>query len=189
MAYRGSVHRGTPYTKLGPTSNQGFREGGKPGGFEGTQPQGYGSEKGGYRDAHTTGHGTPYNSRHGNTDEAKRLVSRDPHGHVISENGINHNDPRANGAGVVLDGANRPANGHAMAGAPLIDSPVPGHSPKFDPAFMDLENRQHLGSGNESAASENITAIGGVLSRGMVGTSKPSGPETELTKDDDFPGG
>lgn len=107
--------------------------------------------------------GAPYTSRTGNDDQFKRVVSSDTYGKVMSGSQGNANDPSSNGSGVVLDGVGADASPPA-AGA--FDSPVPGGAPAFNPASMDAENRAHLGSGNESAASSTMTSGDGVLARG-----------------------
>lgn len=128
--------------------------------------------------------GTEYQSEVGNSDEFIREASHGPKGGVVlSENGINMNEPRSNGNGVILDGITRESAYSARA-AGAMDSPVPKGAPSFAGADMVAENRAHLGRGNERAASDVITEIGGVMSRGMIGTSTPSGGPDELLEDD-----
>lgn len=95
--------------------------------------------------------GVPYSSTSGNPAETRRVVSADTYGKVESGNQGNAADPASNGPGVVLNGA-------PSAGA--MDSPVPSGAPKFDPGFMDSENRAHLGSGNESGTGPLMTSSG-----------------------------
>lgn len=132
--------RGTPYSKT-------------------VQPQYQG---GGINTAPNTS-GTPYNSQRGNDDEARRVVSSDTYGKVMSNGQGNANDPSSNGSGVVLDGIGADASPPAASG---LDSPVPRGAPVFNPASMDAENRAHLGSGNESAATGTMRSGDGVLARG-----------------------
>lgn len=101
--------------------------------------------------------GAPYTSQSGNPAQSKRVVSSDAYGKVMSNNQGNANDPSNNGSGIVLDGAK-------AAGA--MDSPVPSGAPVFNPAYMDAENKAHLGSGNEAAANSTMTSGDGVLARG-----------------------
>lgn len=137
--------------------------------------------------------GTPYthvkasNTSHGgNGPESKRVVSQAPYGMVESNEQGNANNPKNNGSGVVLDGAHY-ANGFSPHAHPAMDSPVPTDAPRFDPGFISTEDAAHLGSGNESGR-EGLVAGGGVMSRGMVGTSRASDKsETELTTDDTLP--
>lgn len=168
---RNSV-RGTPYTHVKAGNSEG-QSASKPVGYKGTVGNQYGD------DQIQTGpsRGTPYNSHAGNGPESKRVVSSDKYGKVESNQQGNANDPASNGSGVVLDGA-------SAAGA--LDSPVPGNAPVFDPGYMETENRAHLGSGNEMGM-RNLLNGGGVMSRGMVGTSKPGAGEDELTTDDTLP--
>jgi|HubBroStandDraft_4_1064222.scaffolds.fasta_scaffold01490_14 hypothetical protein len=109
--------------------------------------------------------GTPFNSQLGNPNEASRTApDSGRYGKVISENGQDHNDPRANGSGVVLDGANSYARGFQPPPAATVDSPVPTRAPRFDPNFVSAEDREHVGSGNESAV-DGLAEGKGVMSR------------------------
>jgi hypothetical protein len=185
MAYRGTVHRGTPYRHVGPneTNRQGMEHGSKPGGMDGTSKSQFGSEKGGYRDEHVSGHGTPYQSRDGNPADAKRLVERS-----VSAESSDHgdqNDPHSNGPSVMLDVGDY-TSGYAPRIEHTLDSPVPEHAPIFDRRTIRQEDRAHAGMRNEQTATDNILEIGGVLSRGQVGSSSRHGPETELLQDDEY---
>jgi hypothetical protein len=181
MAFKGSVHRGTPVNHIH-SGGAGIRPA-TPKGFDGTQPKQFESEKSGYRDEHATGHGTAYGSVAGNPGDA-RVASQGRYGVSPGAGGVDMNNPAANGKGVVLDGANEYANGYRPRDEKLIDSPVPTDAPVFDPSFIGTEDRAHAGSGNEGTARDNLLEIGGVMSRGQVGSSSRNGPENELLQDD-----
>jgi len=195
MAFKGTVHRGTPYHHIGNkgTAHEGMEHGAKPRGYEHTSRDAEGRPGADYRSdtrgyQHSDRSGTPYNSQNGNSDEYRRLVTRDAHGNVTSEHGINHNDPRDNGKGVIFDGANRYEEGYMPKPERTMDSPVPEHAPWFGAEFIAKEDRAHAGSGIEHTATDDLLSIGGVMSRGMVGTSSRHGPETELMQDDEMHG-
>ena len=191
MAFRGSTHRGTPVTSVKAGNNQGMGAG-KPSGYEGTSRArnpgaNFTSDTRGYQSSERSG--TPYHSQDGNGPETRRLVTRDAHGRdVVSEHGMRMNDPASNGAGVVFDGANNREAGYQPHQHPMIDPPVPEHAPNFKPEWIQEENRAHLGTAIEHLAGEGLVELGGVMSRGMVGTTKPHDPATILTSDDDYPG-
>lgn len=173
--------RGTPYTHVKASNTEG-QKAGKPGGYEGTVGRQYGDDE-----IQTgPGRGTPYQSRGGNGPETRRVVSSDKYGKVETNAAGNMNDPATNGSGVILDGADSYSRGFSPGGEATLDSPIPRDAPRFDPGFISAEDEAHLGSGNRSG-TEGLLAGGGVMSRGMVGTSKSSGSETELTEDDTLP--
>jgi len=189
MAYRGSTHRGTPVTSVKASNTQGMGAG-KPAGYSGTSRDrnpgaSFTSDTRGYQSSRESG--TPYHSQDGNGPETRRLVTRDAHGRV-PDHGIVHNDPASNGAGVIFDGANNREAGYQPPRHPMIDPPVPEHAANFKPEWIQQENRAHLGTGLEHLADEGLAELGGVMSRGMVGTTKPTDPATILTTDDDYPG-
>lgn len=163
------VVHGTPINHVGPAGAFiGGREGyspGKPAGNErSTVNEAYASDNRGY--APNPNGGTPYNSELGNPDEACRVAQgTGRYGVVLSENGQDHNDPKANGKGTILDGANRYANGYMPKAAPMLDSPVPRNAPVFDGSFIPAEDAAHEGSGNEAGARDDLIKVGGVLSR------------------------
>lgn len=169
-----TVVRGTPYI-----SRSGGNEGmgrGQPAGANGQttmeQYRGTGMST-------TQGPGTPFRSENGNPADAKRVVSADDYGRVMSGSQGNANEPGSNGMGVLLDGAPY---------QPAMDSPVPG-GPVYSRDDTVEANRIHMGRGaNPAAAGMDILSLGGVLSRGMVQKSTPSGAETELLADDTLPG-
>jgi hypothetical protein len=181
MAMKGSTVRGTPIHHVGNTSREGMSAG-TPKGMKGTSPEQYDSDRRGYQSDPRGG--TPYRSETGNGSETRRVVSSDRYGKVESNQQRNANDPLNNGHGVVFDGANEYSRGYAPRGEASEDSPVPRGAPVFDAGFIASEDRAHAGRGNEQTARDDILSIGGVLSRGMVGTSKANGPENELTQDD-----
>lgn len=178
---RSSSVRGTPYHHVGPagTAHEGIKPG-TPGGMRGTSPEnlsGTGINTRG-------GQGTPYHSQAGNGPEARRVVSSDRYGKVIDDAAGDQSDPQANGRGVIFDGHNEYGRGFDPQGEEVMDSPIPRDAPRFDPGFIPREDAAHMGSGNESGARTSLVEIGGVMSRGMVGTSTSRGSETELTEDD-----
>lgn len=180
---RNSV-RGTPYTHVGPGGNSGIRPGMPKGMDNQTTHEQF---RGTGMDTKQSARGTPYNSGAGNPADSKRAVSNDARGRIPDNTGTVHNDPAANGQGVVFDGADSYARGFSPHGEATMDSPVPGGAPRFDPGDIKTENLSHLGSGNASGV-KSLVEGGGVMSRGMLGTSKPSHPESVLTEDDALPG-
>lgn len=178
MAMKGSTVRGTPYHHVGNTAREGMKAG-TPKDMEGTSPRGMSSDNRGYQ-PNPRG-GTPYHSDDGNSDEYKRQVA---HGtNLESSDHGNQNDPRSNGAGVMLD-ANGMDRGFSPRPERTMDSPVPGHAPEFDTGFIQEENRKHLGSGNERG-NEDLVKGGGVMSRGMKNVSRPGGAETEMESEEE----
>lgn len=131
--------------------------------------------------------GTPYRSVQGNPATAKTVVSHGLFGEVIdTAAGVNFHRPESNGNGVILDGMSREAD-YTPSGASTLDSPVPAGAPILAKGAMRRENLEHMGQGkgvSAALAGDVITEIGGVMSRGMLGTSTPGGGEGELTKDD-----
>lgn len=174
--------RGTPYHHVSAagTAHQGVKAGLK--GMEGTTPSEYSSDKRGYQSDPRSG--TPYQSQRGNGPEYRREVARG--NNLESADHGNQNDPASNGVGVMLDGANEYSRGYTPRDERTLDSPVPAHAAIFRPGFIKTEDEAHAGTGNERTARDNILEIGGVMSRGMVGTSSSRGPETELMEDDDM---
>lgn len=134
----------------------------------------------------STVRGTPYRSATVSDDKAPKSTSG-TFGEVIdTQTGVNFNRPESNGNGVILDGITRPSD-YSPQSAAAMDSPVPQGAPSFPAGAMHAENLAHLGKGigvNASQAGDVLDAIGGVMSRGMLGTSTPSGAENELTTDD-----
>lgn len=177
---RNSV-RGTPYTHVKASNTEG-QSAGKLSGYTGTTGNQYGDD-----DIRTgASRGTPYQSRGGNGPESKRVASHGKYGEVQSNGQGDANNPKNNGSGIVLDSANSYERGFAPSNEPTLDSPVPRGAPHFDAGFIPGEDRAHLGSGNESGI-KGLAEAGGVMSRGMKGTSTPGGAETELTDDDTLP--
>lgn len=179
---RGQSVRGTPvrHVSSAGTRNQGMGHG-TPKGMDGTVHKDYASDNRGY--AQNPRGGTPYHSQDGNDAQARRVVEHSTNAES-SDHG-NQNNPISNGKGVILDGANRYEHGYEPADRRTLDSPVPEHAPVFDTGFIQREDAAHAGRGNEGTARDNILEIGGVLSRGMEGTSKASDrDEGELTHDD-----
>lgn len=177
-----TIVRGTPYTK-----SSSAREGiapGTPKGMDGqTTPQQY---RGTGMSTAQSARGTPYQSQAGNGPEARRVVSADRYGKVVSGSAGNLNDPKSNGDGVVLDSVSSDYEDPTIR--PSLDSPVPGSAPMFQTSEILSVNQARLGKGMPAAAArDDILNLGGVMSRGMLGTSKPGAPETELTNDDTLP--
>lgn len=172
--------RGTPYIKLG--GNEGGNAG-KPAGYKGTQGPQY------QRDIiDTSGQGgTPYQSQNGNPAEARRVVSADVYGKVMSGGAGNLNDPMSNGNGVILDSVSSDYEDPTLQ--PSMDSPVPGGAPLFQTSDIVTVNQARMGSGMPAtAARDDILALGGVMSRGMEGVDHPGDSEQSLTRDDTLPG-
>jgi hypothetical protein len=127
---------------------------------------------------------TPYSSENGNPADARREVLRSTNAES-SDHG-NQNDPRSNGHGVVLDGANSYERGYQPPHAPALDSPVPRDAPWFETTTIREEDRAHLGHGvgGDENAQDSLLACNGVMSRGLDSVSHPGESETELTRDD-----
>lgn len=174
--------RGTPVHSIKAGNSQGMRAG-TPKGMSGTVNRQYEGVQDMNRANGATG--TPYHSRDGNGPESKRVRSQGKYGDVRDQNGDQAN-PTSNGNGVLFDGINREAGYNPMA-ADAMDSPVPHGSPQFDTHTIRQENLAHLGQGIGAVpaqSGDDILAIGGVMSRGMVGVSRPTGGEEELLEDD-----
>lgn len=176
-----SIVRGTPYTHVKVGGLEGARAG-EPKGADGqTTVKQY---RGTGMSTAQSSRGTEYHSVNGNPADARREVSRSTN--TESSDHGNQNDPASNGPTTLLDVG--PLAGGSVA--PLhatTDSPVPQNAPLFEPGWIAEEDRAHLGTGNERGA-EGLVAAGGVMSRGMVGTSKSGAGEEELTTDDTLPG-
>lgn len=173
--------RGTPVTSIKASNTEGQRAG-KPAGMNGTVNKQF---EGDQRFQENPRAGTPYNSQDGNGPETRVVRSQGKYGMVTDENG-DQNNPKDNGNGVLLDGISREA-GYTPRDERTMDSPVHEGAPRFNTSFIKQENLAHLGQGIGAApsqASDEILAIGGVMSRGMVGTSRLGAPEGELTEDD-----
>lgn len=177
-----TVVRGTPYThtKAGNAEGQGS---GNPKGSDGqTTLQPYRGT--GMSTAQSAG--TPYRSQTGNGPESRRVVSADTYGKVMSNHQGNANDPANTGSGVLLDSVASDYEDPTVS--PAMDSPVPGSAPMFDTGQIVSVNEARLGSNMAPAhAKDDLLALNGVMSRGMQGTSTPTGAETELTDDDTLP--
>jgi hypothetical protein len=184
---RPTTVRGTPYTKITNTANQGVSPR-TPSGMKGTVEEN--TAEPGIRTG-PPGRGTPYRSQAGNSDEFMRTVSRDRYGMVMDPVLGNPNDPRTNGDGVILD--HMATDYEDPRHMPTMDSPVPVEAPIFETSTVAQENAAHLGRGrgptapNPAMARDDLLAIGGVMSRGMVGTSTNAEPEKILTDDDTLP--
>lgn len=109
--------------------------------------------------------GTPYQDRDGNADESRRVAFQGRYGVSPGAGGVDMNDPKANGSGVVFDGATR-QNGYAARPAPGMDTPVSRDAPMFDGRTVEQENAAHLGTGNESGR-DGLVSGGGVMSGGQ----------------------
>lgn len=175
-----TVVRGTPYRHIDIKGMEGARAG-EPAGADGqtTMRQFRGTGMSTAQSAR----GTEYHSVNGNPADARREVVRTTMPH--SDDHGNQNDPVSNGPTTMLDVGSL-ANGSMAPLHATTDSPVPLNAPLFEPGWIASENRAHLGTGNERGA-EGLVAAGGVMSRGMIGTSKPGAPETALTSDDTLP--
>ena len=198
MAFRGTVVRGTPYTFKGGNSREGMTHGGgKPEGYAGragtVRDQYEGSRRGPDQVRTEMGGektlGTPFQSQDGNGPEYRRVRSDNKFGEVVSEGGINHNIPEQNGNGVILDRISEDRDYVPWGGEDAVmDSPVPQGAQRPSPGSANDLNALRNGEGSYWSRNEQIKdqilANGGVLSRGMLGTSKRNGSETELVEDD-----
>jgi hypothetical protein len=100
--------------------------------MDGTSRSQYGSEKGGYRDAHVTGHGTAYNSDRGNPGDARRVEQHDRYFRVIDSVAGDQADPAVNGSRVVLvPVAPRPLRPERQAERKHAEQPDQGKLPSF----------------------------------------------------------
>lgn len=185
MAMRSSTVRGTPVHHIDARGGEGQRGGEKPNGMVGTVHEQYDSDRRGYQSDPRGG--TPFNSERGNPPGARREVARGTN--LESADHGNQNDPHSNGQSVMLD-----THGYERGYMPkeeggVMDSPVPGHAARFDTTTVHEEDRAHLGTGLEDLAGKNndLRDLDGVMSRGIMGTSKPTAPEKELIEDDDRP--
>lgn len=176
---------GTPVRSIKAGNVEGMMAG-TPKGYEGVVNRQYQGDQSGNRQTGVNT-GTPYNTRNGNGPESKRVASSDKHGIVIdTQTGVDLNEPTSNGNGVILDGMTRESD-YTPRGAAAMDSPVPQGSPTFEAGAMRAENIAHLGKGKGAAASQAgdvLLAIGGVMSRGIAGTTKASDSSTALIEDD-----
>src|ERR1700687_603226 len=105
MKTRPTTVRGTPINHVGPSAalvggKEGYGASGSPPGYDGQttkdQYRGTGFDT-------TQGPGTPYNTQQGNPDEAMRTASSGRYGVSPGAGGVDMNDPKANGDGVVFD--------------------------------------------------------------------------------------
>jgi hypothetical protein len=179
---KSSSVRGTPINSIKAPNNQGMMAA-KPKGMSGVVNRQFEGEQATNRANGNTG--TPYNSQDGNGPESKRVRSSDKYGKVRDHNG-DQNNPADNGNGVILDDITR-ESGYNPKDAEAMDSPVPRGSPEFNTRTIEQENLAHLGQGIGAVpamAGDDILAIDGVMSRGMIGTSRPTGGIMELTEDD-----
>lgn len=182
MAMKSSTTRGTPINHYGPggggaNRNEGYNPVEKPKGFSGTvNKQFEGDQKGNRQEGIASG--TPYESKHGNPDEFHRVRSHGPKGGVVlSENGMNMNDPRANGNGVIFDGVSQ-ATGYRPGVQPqTMDSPVPegGQRPiqNAPKVLNDLRSGEGDYFGPGDGPKDSLLEQGGVMSRGMDETAGP----------------
>jgi hypothetical protein len=174
--------RGTPVRFIS-AGNEGMAAG-KPANMSGTTSKQFQGDQSNKVDARS---GTAYNSQNGNSPTAKRVASSDKYGMVVSENGINMSNPESNGNGVVFAGV----GGMSILPASMpqtMDSPVPeGAQRPIENAPGILANLRS-GSGSQWGAnggpSNTFLDMGGVMTRGMVGTSTPTGGPDELLEDD-----
>jgi hypothetical protein len=172
--------RGTPYIKLGGTEGG---NAGKPQGYTGTVGAQYGRD---IIDTRGQG-GTPYQSNNGNPATARRVVSADLYGKVMSNQQGNANDPSNTGSGVILDSVASDYEDPTIQ--PAMDSPVPGNAPLYQTSDIVSVNQARLGSNMSPAhAKDDLLALGGVMSRGMEGVDKSGDAEDSLTRDDTLPG-
>lgn len=162
---KSSSVRGTPVTFLGPNGDPGYG---------GMTPGSYGS-------------GTPLNSVKGNPDNAMRQVSNGKYGMVDTPAAGNQADHTNNGNGVLFNGVSE-GRDYLATQAGAMDSPVPAGAQMPNTNSADTLNALRNGSGKDYSGSkqipDQILAAGGVLSRGMLGTSTPSGGAAEMTEDD-----
>jgi hypothetical protein len=155
----------------------------KPMGYNGTVNSQFEGDQSGNRQTGLNT-GTPFNSEQGNPDEASRVRFQGRYGVIDVNGGQDMNSPSSNGNGVVLDGMNR-EKGYQPRDTKQLDSPVPSGAPFFDTRTIAEENRAHLGGDEFNTVDlDDLGKMGGVMSRGMVGTSRGSASEDELLDDD-----
>lgn len=157
--------RGTPVTFRGPNGDPGYG---------GMTPGSYGS-------------GTPVNSTHGNADNSMRQVSSGMYGMVDTPAAGNQADHNNNGNGVLFNGVSE-GRDYLASPAAAMDSPVPDGKQMPNTNLADSLNALRNGSGKDYSGSkqipDQIVSAGGVLSRGMLGTSTPNGAAGEMIEDD-----
>lgn len=178
-----TIIRGTPYI-----SRSGGNEGQRAGMPKGSDGQTTMQQYRGTGMSTTQGPGTPYHSQVGNPANARRVVSADAYGKVMSNSQGDANSHLNNGSGVVLDGV--ASDYQSPPHHPYADSPVPGNAPAtMEGESIVTRNAIALGKGAPAAgARDDILALNGVLSRGMEQkTSYSVKDERQLTRDDDPP--
>jgi len=179
-----STVRGTPVRHVSNTTFEGIAPG-KPKGYSGTvNKQFEGDQKGNRQEG--VAKGTPYNSDAGNSDEFSRTRASGLYGDVRSNKNLDMADPASTGNGVLFNIHGR-EEGYSPVGDRTMDSPVHEGAPEFQTRNIRQENLAHLGQGigaSPSQAADVLLEIGGVMSRGMQGTSSRDGGEDELLEDD-----
>ncbi len=187
---KGTVVRGTPVnvirsgsSGINPQKPAGYNTGGQT-----VRDQFEGDQSGNRQVERQIGKklSTQYNSDRGNPGDASTTRADYRYGVILSNGGQDMNNPASNGNGVFFDKMSR-ANGYMPPDARHLDSPVPNGAPMFQGESIKQENLGHLGQGigaSPSQAEDVITKIGGVMSRGMVGSSTARASESQLTSDD-----
>jgi hypothetical protein len=164
MSKSKGIH-GTPYNFVGPAGALvGNREGFTPGipkGYQGGAGTVLDQFEGDQSAQPNPRSGTPYQDRDGNPDESMRTAFAGRYGVSPGAGGVDMNDPKANGNGVLFDGMSR-ANALDAGGPATTDSPVSRDAPTFSGRDMVVENQAHLGTGNELAVGT-LLEIGGTM--------------------------
>lgn len=143
---------------------------GKPAAYTGTVNNQY---QGDQSNRVSSSSGTPYNSVNGNPANA-RIVKQNGGIAMVGSGGGNivHNDPGANGNGVVFDVNAATGQDKLPALLPTLDSPVPvgAQMPQLDSVkkLNELRNGDGAYWGVNDVIADNIQAVGGVMSRDIT---------------------
>ena len=182
---KSSSVRGTPIRSISADNGQGFNSRPKPGGLSGTVNRQFeGDQKINRQEGISTG--TPYQSGSVN-DDLPPKTTRSKYGMVDTPAAGDQAQHTSNGNGVLFNGVEQ-SNDYLPNLKDVMDSPVPegAQMPQDDASLKLNEIRNGKGSywGSDDAIQDSIVKAGGVISRGMLGTSTPAGGEMEMQEDD-----